>query len=233
MRINLPEDKIELIRRNFNLIDSNEDKKIDEEEFRTLIRLLGQTRKEKEIDEIITQHFEDDNEEDEVNKNNEAENEIKKEEGKNESKNFFKKNTTKNIPNHERIKNLIAKLNNFKEDNKKKKDTNSLGTKEEINSELKKKKHINFDTFMKIFINMYTEPISLNELIKSFEILDNEKCGYIDEDKLRYILMNCDEKLTDEDHKLFFNSLNLKDKGKIDYVLLSKKLKNMSIEGGE
>ncbi|SBS83366.1 calmodulin, putative [Plasmodium malariae] len=233
MRGVIPEDKIHLIQKNFNIVDSNRDNKIDEHEFKTLLRLLGQTKTEKEIEEIIEKHFEDDNDEDKEDKREEdGKNKKDEEDNKNyKSKNYIKKNTVKGIANHERIKSLIAKLNNFSENNKKEDGITNIGNNSLLNNKLikkKKKKPINFETFMNIFMNTYTEPISLNELVRCFEVFDNEKSGYMDEEKLRYILMNSNERLIDEDIKFFLKSLNLKDINKIDYVLLSKKLKNIS-----
>ncbi|GAW80008.1 calmodulin [Plasmodium gonderi] len=237
MQGNISQNKLQLMKKNFNLVDKNKDNKIDTEEFKILMQLLGQTKTEKEMDEIVDKHFEDDNGDKDT-----AEDDGKSEIGKSDNgitnggksgggaslpaSNLAKqkscqKNAMKVAPNHDRIKNLIAKLNNFNDDEKKKKSNNNELMK-------KKKKHIDFETFMKIFINTYTEPISLDELIKSFEFFDNEKSGYIDEEKLRFIIKNTDERLMDDDMKLFLNSLNFRDKDKIDYVMLAKRLKNVT-----
>ncbi|KAI4837949.1 calmodulin [Plasmodium brasilianum] len=214
MRGVIPEDKIHLIQKNFNIVDSNRDNKIDEHEFKTLLRLLGQTKTEKEIEEIIEKHFEDDNDEDKEDKREEdGKNKKDEEDNKNyKSKNYIKKNTVKGIANHERIKSLIAKLNNFSENNKKEDGITNIGNNSLLNNKLIKKKKKNL----------------LILKLRCFEVFDNEKSGYMDEEKLRYILMNSNERLIDEDIKFFLKSLNLKDINKIDYVLLSKKLKNIS-----
>ncbi|CAD2087123.1 calmodulin, putative [Plasmodium vinckei brucechwatti] len=233
-QLNLPIDKIKLIEKNFNLIDGNGDKKINPEEFKILIRLLGQTKTDKEIYDIIDQHFEDKDEKSEDNKQveNSGEQIVKANGGEINKNTIVKKNGGKISPNHDRIKNLINKLNNFNDDYDKRnkginKNEKNLQTANGIDiSEMKPKKDINFETFMKIFINTYTEPISVNELIKSFEILDSKKTGYIDEDALKHIMISSNEQISNDDINLFMNSLNFKDKKKIDYILLSKKLKN-------
>ncbi|KEG01291.1 calmodulin, putative [Plasmodium vinckei vinckei] len=230
-QINLPIDKIKLIEKNFNLIDGNGDKKINPEEFKILIRLLGQTKTDKEIYDIIDQHFEDKDEKSEDNKQveNSGGQVVKANVGEINKNTIVKKNGGKISPNHDRIKNLINKLNNFNDDYDKgiKKNEKNLQTNNGINiSEMKPKKDINFETFMKIFINTYTEPTSVNELIKSFEILDTKKTGYINEDALKHIMISSNEQISNDDINLFMNSLNFKDKKKIDYILLSKKLKN-------
>ncbi|CDU16747.1 hypothetical protein YYC_03647 [Plasmodium yoelii 17X] len=234
-QINFPIDKIKLIEKNFNLIDGNGDKKINTEEFKTLIRLLGQTKTDKEIYDIINQHFENEDEKGEDNKHIENNNGkiVKAKEGEIHKNNIVKKNGGKTPPNHDRIKNLINKLNNFndnynKQNNGIKTNQPNFKTANGIEKdEIKPKKDINFETFMKIFINTYTEPISLNELINSFETLDSKKTGYTDEHTLKHIMINSNEQISNDDINLFMNSLNFKDKKKIDYILLSKKLKNI------
>ncbi|SCL93072.1 calmodulin, putative [Plasmodium berghei] len=234
-QINFPIDKIKLIEKNFNLIDGNGDKKINTEEFKILIRLFGQTKTDKEIYDIINHHFEDEAEKAEDNKHieNNSGKIVKANGGETSKNNIVKKNGGKTPPNHDRIKNLINKLNNFNDDynirnNGIKTNEKNLKTANVIEKgETKPKKDINFETFMKIFINTYTEPISLSELIKSFETLDSKKTGYVDESTLKHIMISSDEQINNDDINLFMNSLNFKDTKKIDYILLSKKLKNI------
>ncbi|ETW18114.1 hypothetical protein PFNF135_03155 [Plasmodium falciparum NF135/5.C10] len=211
MQVNFPEDKIDLFEKNFNLIDNNNDKKISPEEFKILIRVLGQTINEKDLDEIINKHFEDGIEEcDKEQKDNDEKN--------NKSINSIKKKYD--------IKNLISKFSNIKS-NEEKTQNSLIKNKDHLNEKIINKKHINFEEFLKIFMNIYTQPISLHELIKYFQIFDNENKGYMDMEKLKYILMNSDEKITDEDFKFFLDSINFKNVDKIDYVILSKMIKNL------
>ncbi|CRG97322.1 calmodulin, putative [Plasmodium gallinaceum] len=211
MQYNFPEDKIKLIEKNFNLIDDNKDKKINENEFKTLLRLMGQTKTEKEFNTIIEEHFDDESEE---NENNKSENGINKESLK--------------LGNDNHIKKLNLKINRSK-DEVMGNSRNNIEDNTKMNELIKKKKKpINFEKFLKLFMLTYTEPISVDELIKSFEMFDNEKSGYINMEKFKYILTNCNEKLIDTDINLFLNSFNFKDKDKIDYVTLSKKLKNIN-----
>ncbi|SOV77292.1 calmodulin, putative [Plasmodium sp. gorilla clade G3] len=211
MQVNFPEDKIHLFEKNFNLIDNNNDKKISPEEFKILIRVLGQTISEKDLDELINKHFEDDIEE------------CVKEQKDNDEKNNKSFN---NIEKNDDIKNLIPKLNNIKS-NEEKTQNSLIKNKDHLNEKIINKKHINFEEFLKIFMNIYSQPISLHELIKYFQIFDNENKGYMDMKILKYMLMNSDEKITEEDFKLFLDSINFTNKDKLDYVILSKMIKNL------
>ncbi|KYN99688.1 putative calmodulin [Plasmodium gaboni] len=212
MQVNFPEDKIDLFEKNFNLIDNNNDKKISAEEFKILIRVLGQTISEKDLDEIINKHFED------------GIDECVKDQKDNEEKNNKSFN---NINKKVDIKNLISKINNIK-NNEEKTQNNLIKNNYHLNEKIINKKHINFEQFLKIFMNIYSQPISLHELIKYFQIFDNENKGYMDIEKLKYMITNSDEKITEEDFKLFLDSINTKNKDKIDYVILSKMIKNLS-----
>ncbi|GAB65518.1 calmodulin [Plasmodium cynomolgi strain B] len=211
MQSSISQEKLQLMQKNFNLVDNNKDGKITAEEFKTLLRLLGQTRTEKEMDEMVDNHFEDavGGEEQEQPEAAEAADKGKADKGTpSEAKQSSgQKNPAKATPNHDRIKNLIAKLNNFKDEDKKKNSSNGPNNR-------------TCDT--------YKEPLSVDELITSFEFFDKEKSGYLDEEKVRFILKNSDERLVDEDMKLFLKSLNLMDKDKIDYVTLAKRLKNVT-----
>ncbi|VWU51552.1 calmodulin, putative [Hepatocystis sp. ex Piliocolobus tephrosceles] len=262
MQINLPKDKIELIQKNFDLIDKNKDGLINDEEFKILVRLLGQTKTERELEQCIETFFEDDNgdsEKEEITKkeqNGEQNKNEDKNKGKDEGKNF---NVKEKSPNNKADKNAIkTKYTNngptkyFNDDNKipsipdrfknkmsskmsskvsgkmgNKLDINNNNNNKTTNNELKKKKNINFETFLKIFIETYTEPIPLDYLVKCFKIFDNEKTGYINKEKLEYILRNCDEKINEEDIKLFLSLSNIQNKKNIDYVKLSIKLKEI------
>ncbi|CRG99170.1 calmodulin, putative [Plasmodium relictum] len=210
MQANLSEDKLKLIQKNFNLVDSNKDKKIDENEFKTLLRLMGQTKTEKELNTIIEDHFDDESED---NENNKKGNNIN--------------NDSLKLGNDDDIKKLNLKINSIKSEVKKNSRNNMKNNTKMNELTKKKKKPINFEKFLKLFMSTYTEPISFDGLIKSFEIFDNEKNGYINLEKFKYILMNCNEKLIDEDINLFLNLIKFKDNDKIDYVMLSKKLKNI------
>ncbi|ANQ07002.1 Calmodulin [Plasmodium coatneyi] len=233
----ISQEKLQLMQKNFNLVDNNKDGKITAEEFKTLLRLLGQTRTEKEMDEMVDKHFEDvkEGEEEEKAEATDAANKGKADKGTPSAtkQSGAQKNAAKASPNHDRIKNLITKLSNFKNEDKKKNSQNvknnrtcDVYAKNELMNQ--KKKHINFETFLRIFLETYKEPLSVDELITSFEFFDKEKSGYLDEEKMRFILKNSDERLVDEDIKFFFKSLNLKDKDKIDYVMLAKRLKNVT-----
>ncbi|CAA9987205.1 calmodulin, putative [Plasmodium knowlesi strain H] len=233
----ISQEKLQLMQKNFNLVDNNKDGKISAEEFKTLLRLLGQTRTEKEMDEMVDKHFEYIGEEEEQEQTEAtdatAKGGIDKGIQSTGKQSNGQKNTAKASPSHDRIKNLITKLNNFKNEEKKKGNPNIQNNKRcdiyERNELMNnRKKHINFETFLTIFLDIYEEPLSVDELITSFEFFDKEKSGYLDEEKMRFILKNSDEKLVDEDMKLFFKSLNLKDKDKIDYVMLAKRLKNVT-----
>ncbi|CAG9481707.1 calmodulin, putative [Plasmodium vivax] len=236
MQSSISQEKLQLMQKNFNLVDLNKDGKIAAEEFKTLLRLLGQTKTEKEMDEMVDKHFEDApiGEEQQQDAAEAADKGGANEGTPSTAKQLGgQKNTAKTAPNHDRIKNLIAKLNNSKDEDKKKNSPNGqinrtgdVYAKNELIN--KKKKHINFETFLRIFLETYEEPLSVDELITSFEFFDKEKSGYLDEEKVRFILKNSEERLADEDMKLFLNSLNLRDKDKIDYVMLAKRLKNVA-----
>ncbi|KJP86678.1 hypothetical protein AK88_03685 [Plasmodium fragile] len=236
MQGTISQEKLQLMQKNFNLVDNNKDGKITPQEFKTLLRLLGQTRTEKDMDEIVEKHFEDATGEEQQQP--EAAEATDKGEADKGTPSVAKqpsgqKNTAKATPSHDRIKNLIAKLNHFKDEDKKKNNPNAqnkgicdvYAQNELMNT---KKKPINFETFLRIFLEVYEEPLSVDELITSFEFFDKEKSGYLDEEKMRFILKNSDERLVEEDMKLFFKSLNLRDKDKIDYVMLAKRLKNVT-----
>ncbi|EUD66177.1 hypothetical protein C922_03372 [Plasmodium inui San Antonio 1] len=240
MQSSISQEKLQLMQKNFNLVDNNKDGKISAEEFKTLLRLLGQTKTEKEMDQMVDNHFEDakEGEEQEQPQAADAAEAADKGEGDKGTPSAAKqssgqKNKAKATPNYDRMKNLIGKLNHFNDEDKKKNSPNGQNVRTchiyEKNELMdKKKKHINFETFLRIFLETYEEPLSLDELITSFEFFDKEKSGYLDEEKMRFILKNSDERLVDEDMRLFFKSLNLRDKDKIDYVTLAKRLKNVT-----
>lgn len=204
-----------------------------------LMRLVGQTRTEKELNGIVEKYFEeesDKNEQDNEKDNKGKETNTNKDKGKEEEK-----EKTKNEGVSADSVKTQSKVVGLKKENGTTgitKGISKLGVKNtlgkstvvtnsnEEGKEIKKRKKINFESFVNILQQSYTEPISLNKLIRSFEIFDNEKKGYITAQQLKDILTTCEEKLTDEEMKFFLKSVDLNDNNMIDYVHLSRQLKS-------
>lgn len=223
MQVSIPEDKIKLIQQNFALVDSDKDRKINEHEFKTLLRLMGQTRSEEDLNKIIEEHFEDESErekEKDIKENNQKD---KTEKSEGTAKSILKNVDTK--PSSTKM--IGLRKFNLKMGEISKPLNNELANAAANQNGTKKKKPITFDQFFKLFLKIYVEPINTEQLIKSFEIFDNEKTGYITLEKLKHILAIPSEAITDNDMKLLLSSIHMKDKNNIDYVVLSKKLKSI------
>ena len=67
---------------------------------------------------------------------------------------------------------------------------------------------VEFDDFLKIVLEHRSTENTPNEILTAFRLYDTQKQGYIDAKRLRYILTNTGEKLTDKDGKKKCNKIN-------------------------
>jgi calmodulin len=60
---------------------------------------------------------------------------------------------------------------------------------------------VEFDDFLKIVFEHRSTENTPNEILAAFRLYDTQRQGFIDAKRLRYILTNIGEKLTDKDGK--------------------------------
>jgi calmodulin len=76
---------------------------------------------------------------------------------------------------------------------------------------------VDYPEFLSVFAKYQKEPISEQEIMNSFEELDELKKGIITIKRLRYLMSNCGETLTEEEIQKMIHYANPDHEGNISY----------------
>ncbi|OMJ80787.1 hypothetical protein SteCoe_18895 [Stentor coeruleus] len=76
---------------------------------------------------------------------------------------------------------------------------------------------VDYPEFLSVFAKYQKEPVSEQEIMNSFEELDELKKGIITIKRLRYLMSNCGETLTEEEIQKMIHYANPDHEGNINY----------------
>ena len=92
---------------------------------------------------------------------------------------------------------------------------------------------IEFDEFLKIFEQKLLEPDTYNDLYDAFKVFDYNCKGTLTFEEIEKVMMNCGDKMTQEEINDFLSYAPTNEKGEVDYKefvkILAEKISHMKM----